>query len=162
MNAEVFHEIYSAHYKRVYNYIYGRILKREAAEDVTAEVFLAVWKNLSGFDAKKGSVTAWLYAIAANKSANYLKQAYLRHEVSVTEVPDAAEEETFSNPVNQASFRILSRLTDAEREFLLMRYELGFNSNEIAQMLGCTPSSIRTRYSRLLKKCRNLDMEGRR
>ena len=162
MNESVFHEIFTAHYKSVYNYVYGRLQKREAAEDVTEEVFLSVWQNLSGFDAKKGSMATWLYAIAANKSANYLKQAYLRHEISVTEIPDQADGTMFLNPRNRTSFRILSRLTDAEREFLMMRYEMGLSNHEVAQMLGKSPGSVSARYSRLLKKCRNLCMEGRR
>ena len=56
----------------------------------------------------------------------------------------------------------LSRLTDAEREFLMMRYEMGLSNHEVAQMLGKSPGSVSARYSRLLKKCRNLCMEGRR
>ena len=165
MNESVFHEIFTLHYKRVYNFIYGRLLKREAAEDVTEEVFLSVWKNLADFDAEKASMATWLYTIAANKTTNYLKQAYLRHEVSVTEFPDRAEQADgamFFDPQNRTSFRILSRLTDAEREFLMMRYEMGLDNNEIARMMGKTPNSVSARYSRLLKKCRVLAEKGRR
>ena len=161
MNEAVFREIFTAHYKSVYNFIYGRLLKREAAEDVTEEVFLSVWKNLADFDAKKGSMATWLYAIAANKATNYLKQAYLRHEVSVTEFPDRADGTIFFDPQNRTSFRILSRLTDEEREFLMMRYEMGLGNNEVAQMLGRSPGSVSARYSRLLRKCRALAEESR-
>ena len=164
MNEAVFREIFTAHYKGVYNFIYGRLLKREAAEDVTEEVFFSVWKNLADFDAKKGSMATWLYAIAANKTTNYLKQAYLRYEISVIEFPERAApagETMFFDPQNRTSFRILSRLTDEEREFLMMRYEMGLGNNEVAQMLGRSPGSVSARYSRLLKKCRALAEEGR-
>lgn len=152
---EFFSEIYSAYCKRIYNYIYGRIPNHEAAEDIAAEVFVAVWKNLWSYDASKGNMSTWLYTIAANKTTNYIKQARIRREVSVAELPEDTAQ-NFSDEANSLSSRILSRLTDEECEFLMMRYALGLSNEEIAKILGGTSSSISARYSRLLKKCRRL------
>ena len=57
---------------------------------------------------------------------------------------------------------IWSWLTDEEREFWMMRYEMKLSNREVAQRLGDTPGNVSARYRRLLKKCRALakDDEG--
>lgn len=53
-------------------------------------------------------------------------------------------------------FNILCRLTDAEKDFLGLRYGLEMTNDEIAQMLSITPKVVSDRYSRLLNKCRRI------
>ena len=57
---------------------------------------------------------------------------------------------------------VLSRLTDEEREFWMMRYEMKLSNREVAQRLGDTSDNVSARYRRLLRKCRVLakDDEG--
>ena len=45
-----FEKIYREYHRKVYNYVYWRVLQREAAEDLTADVFVAVAVNLDKFD----------------------------------------------------------------------------------------------------------------
>ena len=159
MNDRHFQEIYRTYYQCIYNYIYGRILRREAAEDVTAEVFLSAWKKLGNFDTAKGSMTTWLYAIAANKTTDYLKQAHLKHEVCLAALPETTEKKAAgesADPMNRLVLRVLNRLTEEERRFLMLRYEIGLTNDEIANMACVSPNAISARFYRLLKKCRKL------
>ena len=48
-----FEQICQKYSRKIYNYIYSRLLNREAAEDVTSEVFIKVMENLHRYDAKK-------------------------------------------------------------------------------------------------------------
>ena len=44
-----FEQIYRDYHKNVYNYIYGQILHREAAEDLTADVFVRTVRWATGW-----------------------------------------------------------------------------------------------------------------
>ena len=83
-----FEQIYRDYHKNVYNYIYGQILHREAAEDLTADVFVAVATHLGQFDPARGSLTAWIFTIARNLTQNYRLRASTRMEESRENLPD--------------------------------------------------------------------------
>ncbi|MBR4695594.1 MAG: sigma-70 family RNA polymerase sigma factor, partial [Selenomonadaceae bacterium] len=85
-------ELYNQYYRRIYNYIYGRILHRENAEDLTAEVFIAVYQNLSQMDEGRGSLATWMFAIARNAVRDFSRRSAFRREVS-GEVPDVTAPE---------------------------------------------------------------------
>lgn len=53
-------------------------------------------------------------------------------------------------------FNILCRLTEAERDFLELRYGFEMSNDEIAEMLNLTPKIVSDRYGRLLNKCRKI------
>ncbi len=57
---------------------------------------------------------------------------------------------------NRELFNILCRLTDAEKDFLGLRYGLEMSNDEIAKMLNITPKAVSDRYARLLNKCRKI------
>ncbi|MBR3722883.1 MAG: sigma-70 family RNA polymerase sigma factor [Selenomonadaceae bacterium] len=161
-----FQNIYSQYYRKIYNYVYMQLLHREIAEDVTSDVFFAVWKNLENFDPERGNISSWLFAIAHNAVKDYRKKAYFRHETSVWETPETpsqdflrqdGEEGTLKNPTNRRAYRILKKLTQDERHLLSLRYELDMTHEKIAHILGMNASAVRQKYSRLLAKCRKID-----
>lgn len=153
-----FAEIYQEYYRRVYNYAFGRLLHREEAEDATAEVFLIVLQNLQSYDPKRGGVGTWINRITHNVVENYCRKAYRRKEFSTPEVireKEGAWEP--DQPVNRRAYRILRQLSEEERKFLALRYELEMTNAEIGELLGLNPVSVSQRYHRLLEKCRKLD-----
>ena len=46
-----FEAVYREHWRKIYNYIYGRLLSAADAEEVTADVFIAAWENWEKYDA---------------------------------------------------------------------------------------------------------------
>ena len=163
-----FEQMYCQYYKKIYNYVYGLVLHREMAEDLTDDMFLAAWEHYDDFDPVRGSALSWLSSIARNRVVNYRTSAHTRHEISVWLVPERAdsdygwqekEEGTLENPVNWRTYRILKKLTDEEREFLSLRYGLEMTNGEIAQLIGSSPAAVSQKYHRLLEKCRRIDSE---
>lgn len=57
---------------------------------------------------------------------------------------------------NRELFNILCRLTDAEKDFLGLRYGLEMSNDEIAKIMNITPKAVSDRYARLLNKCRRI------
>lgn len=158
-----FEAIYRQYHKRVYNYIFGQILHREAAEDLTADVFVAVAANLLQFDSARGSLTAWIFTIARNLTQNFRLRASTRLEESRADLPErpveASQEwdNSLRSPASIRAERILAKLSEEERRFLELRYVLGLSNEQVGHITGATSAAVSQRYHRLLAKCRKLD-----
>ena len=59
--------------KPIYSFVYRNVGDVEAAEDITQEVFIRVWKNIRRFDLNK-DFKPWIFQIAKNASIDYLRK----------------------------------------------------------------------------------------
>ncbi len=59
-------EIVSAYSRRIFNLAYRFTSNVSAAEDLTQEVFVRIYKSLSKFDSKQGNLSNWLMRLARN------------------------------------------------------------------------------------------------
>lgn len=59
-------EIVSLYSRRIFNLAYRFTSSVEAAEDLTQEVFIRIYKTLDQYDAKQGDLTNWLMRLARN------------------------------------------------------------------------------------------------
>ena len=155
--------IYREYYKRIYNYIYGQILHREAAEDLTADVFVAVAAHIEQFESSRGNFATWLFTIARNITRNYHLRSSTRLEEYRGELPECAADtpkgwdESLRSPENIRTERILAHLSQEERRFLELRYVLDLSNEEIGRVIGASSDAVSQRFHRLLTKCRKLD-----
>ncbi|TLY49213.1 MAG: sigma-70 family RNA polymerase sigma factor, partial [Gammaproteobacteria bacterium] len=76
--------------RKVFGLAYSFLRDREAAEDVTQDVFIKVWRALPGFDGR-ASLSTWIYAIARNASLSALRARRPQSSLSDPEVMDAVE-----------------------------------------------------------------------
>lgn len=159
-----FEKIYREYYRKIYNYAYACFLHREEAEDATDEIFMAILENLHRFDEEKGKLSTWIWVVARHRVQDRFRKAYHRKEIPVNEVQETeaetaqflSDENSLQQVENRKLYQILKRLSDAEREFLVLRYEMELDNGEIAQLLGISRDTVCMRYVRLLRKCRSL------
>ena len=59
-------EIVSLYSRRIYNLAYRFTSRADAAEDLTQEVFVRVYRSLAQYDAKQGDLQNWLMRLARN------------------------------------------------------------------------------------------------
>ena len=74
-----FRELVAQHRDRVYNICYRMMGKREDAEDVAQEVFIAVFKTIDTFR-EESKFSTWLYRVAVNHCKNRIKYLARRHD----------------------------------------------------------------------------------
>jgi len=65
--------LFARHHARVYRFILRLVGSEAAAEDLTSDVFLCVWRQAARF-AARSSVTTWLLAIARYKAIAELRR----------------------------------------------------------------------------------------
>ena len=70
-----FEQIYAKFKDKVARYIYGKIPNEHDAEDLISDVFVKVFKGLSGFDERKASLSTWIYRITQNAVIDYFRTA---------------------------------------------------------------------------------------
>ena len=137
---------------------------REAAEELTQDVFLTAWRKAARFDSSRGRLSTWLMTIAHNLAVDRL-----RRETGVTrptlvlvdEVPERAgiDEEAVILE-RDAAVRALSSLSNAERRLLARAYFRGLTAREIAESDGIPLGTVKTRLRAALIKVRRAN-EGK-
>lgn len=131
---------------------------REAAEELTQDVFLTAWRKAARFDAARGRLSTWLMTIAHNLAVDRLrKETGVSRPtlVLVDEVPDVAsidEEEVLME--RDLAVRALSSLTEAERRLLVRAYFRGLTAREISESDGVPLGTVKTRLRSALIKVR--------
>ena len=156
-----FEEVYNEHFSYIYNIVYARVLNRTEAEDLVSDVFFKAMDKFSGFDPKKASVKTWLCTIARNRLIDYYRSSARTRSVLMADddMKDFPVEDDYSveqDDINKEAHRILSLLSDEERELINMRYFMDLKNPEIAEKLGISSKAVCERYRRLLKKCEDL------
>lgn len=63
------------HQQSIFRFATGLLGNRDEAQDVTQEVFLAAFANLSGYDSTRAAFPTWLFTMARNRCINLLKRS---------------------------------------------------------------------------------------
>jgi RNA polymerase sigma-70 factor (ECF subfamily) len=130
--------------KRIFNYLLRLVGDREEALDLSQDVFLKAWQNLKKLeDADRFS--SWLFRIAHNEAFSLLR----RHKPTSELIGDPTKIDRSARlyPVELtlAVERALTVLSDDQREAVLLKIYQGFKFEEMADILGCPVSTIKSR-----------------
>jgi RNA polymerase sigma-70 factor (ECF subfamily) len=136
---------------------------REAAEELTQDVFLTAWRKAARFDPARGRLSTWLMTIAHNLAVDRLRRdtGISRPTlVLVDEVPegDAVDEEHLLLERDRA-MRALACLSDSERRLLARAYFRGLTAREIAEADRIPLGTVKTRLRTALIKVRKANVE---
>jgi RNA polymerase sigma factor (sigma-70 family) len=165
-NDDAIRALYARFSRPVYSLGMRLLGTREAAEELTQDVFVTAWRKAARFDATRGRLSTWLMTIAHNLAVDRL-----RRETGVTrptlvlvdEVPDAPgvdEEDVLLE--RDAAMRALSSLSDAERTLLARAYFRGLTAREIAESDGIPLGTVKTRLRAALIKVRRANEDKER
>ena len=145
-----FAELYEEHFPRIYAYIAKRIHERDAAQDLTAEVFQSALANLQGYEWRGVPFAAWLYRIAANAVADHWKKVS-RPSASGWVI---AREESDAIERRATLFRLVDRLPGNQRRVVIMRFAEGRSIREVARQIGRSEGAVKQLQWRALQKLR--------
>jgi RNA polymerase sigma-70 factor (ECF subfamily) len=132
-------------YRKFAPLVHGILLSRMPAEDVpdlVQEVFLAAFKGIGSLR-EPDAVGGWLVRMARNYAAGYYRSRRPAEELP----EDVAGQHTPHAEATEAMLAIRS-LPDAYSETLILRLVEGMTGDEIAQLTGLSPGSVRVNLHR--------------
>ena len=147
---ESFNLLVSRWEKRVYNYLLRITANREDALDLTQDAFLKAYQNLRKLD-DPGRFAPWLFRIAHNEAYSMFRKR--KPETDVDEIePEATETKitvggssVFPIELSLAVASALDRLSTDQREAVVLKIYQGFKFEEMAEILSCPVSTIKSR-----------------
>lgn len=71
---EAYRVLVERHEHSVFGFLHGMLQNASDVEDLAQEVFMAAFKHLSFFDARRAKFSTWLLTIAHNRCCNHLKR----------------------------------------------------------------------------------------
>jgi RNA polymerase sigma-70 factor, ECF subfamily len=154
--------LFLRHQSRVYRFIKRIVHDHAQAEDLTSEVFLAVWRR-AGFFQGRSRVSTWLCGIARHKALAALEATppICRDEEVMLTVCDPApspEGELYAKEKMEALPRALAALTREHRQVIDLIYYRGKSIKEIAGILGIGLNTVKTRMFYARKRLADLMM----
>jgi RNA polymerase sigma-70 factor (ECF subfamily) len=164
INAEVFENIFEAHYKRVYNFCAYRINNHDETEDLVSTVFEKVIIKYGTYRPSAVPMEAWIITIAKNVVNDYFRQNKKKACIPLEFVSDAAasgqpEEILITREDNAALMRALNTLTEKERNIVAMKFAASLKNVDIASIMSLSESNVGAIIHRSLKKMKRV-LEG--
>ena len=139
-----FERVYDALISDIYAY-FNICFGAEAAEDLTQEIFLRVWKAIDA-EQPPDNWRAWVFRCAVNLKNDYLRRAYLARGAQEHFIKNA--EPSASDDMQNLCVRLAFDALDRDTRELLTLKNLGFKSEEIGALLGVSASAVRTRLQK--------------
>jgi len=129
----------------------------EAAQELTQDTFVAVWRKAGQYDPTRGRLSTWIMVIAHNLGVDRLRRDSRRPLAFVEDVERLAEEtvEAESRIVDRlAAGEMLAVLSAAERRLVLLAYYRGWTAREISLHDATPLGTVKTRLRSALIKLR--------
>lgn len=156
----------------IYALAYRVIGREEEARDVVQEAFLRAYRSLGGFRGQ-AKFSSWLYRITLNLCRDWIRRHRRAPFVETPEGIDivelageaepgeTAEEAVARKDLGAFVSRALDALSEEQRTAIVLKEYQGLTFQEIADLLGCPLSTVKTRlYQGLVVLRRELEQQG--
>ena len=159
--------LYKKYVRKIYSYIYCRTGSRHDAEDLTARTFYRALANIDRYESKGFPFSAWLYRIAHNLVANWLRDRSRHPVISLDQLAPTSRRDTIAieyqaeaNDEREALLEAIRRLHPDRQQLLILKLMEGMSNVDIGQVLGRSEGAIKSLYFRTLIALRE-DLEKR-
>jgi RNA polymerase sigma-70 factor (ECF subfamily) len=149
----------------IFHVAYRMLGDSAEAADAVQEIFLKVFRNIAGFKGE-AALKTWIFKIAFSEILNRLRWWKRRHRYATTSLDDqpngngvrAAHSVASSSPTPEQVLQskeeegaiqlALSRLSKDHRSIIVLRDIEGFSYTEIADVLGVSIGTVKSRLAR--------------
>ena len=155
--------LFERYNKRIYNFLARMTLDRALAEDLTQNVFLRIIKYRSSY--REGArFQSWIYQIARNVFSDHYQTNKNRFSdfVDVEKIRDRMPDNEDSEQQDEKELllhRSMARLTEEQREVLVLTRFQQMKYEEVAVLLDTTVANIKVKVHRALIRLREYYFE---
>lgn len=152
-------EIVSAYSRRIFNLAYRFTSNAEAAEDLTQEVFIRIYRTLDQYDAKQGDLSNWLMRLARNlviddyrhrqrNPQNTMADAVDDHQYHLRAVGASAQKEVERRELAAQVQEGIDKLPPDLKTCVILRDIEELSYQEIVDVLQIPEGTVKSRINR--------------
>jgi RNA polymerase sigma-70 factor, ECF subfamily len=133
---------------------------RDMADDLAQETLVKAWQSRHMF-AQGTNLKAWLFTILRNQFYSDRRRAWRQapwDEEAAERIPGSTAEQTWAAELSDTA-RALSRLSDEQREALILVGAGGFSYETAAAICNCAVGTVKSRVARARKSLLSI-LEG--
>lgn len=149
--------LYERHRLSVFRFLRARTTDDEAAADLTAAAFERALAAMPRYRPSGGGVLAWLFRIARNAAIDAARRGSalpLVSDIVDTERTLSPEETALAGESRRALLAAVNRLSEVEREAIVLRYASRLTAREIGAVLGKSEGATQKLLNRALASIR--------
>jgi RNA polymerase sigma-70 factor, ECF subfamily len=170
LSASDFTKAYDMYAPQIYRHVLGRVSQKEAAEDLTSQVFLKTWDYVAKGGQTIGNIRALLYRIAHNLITDHYRKRKFE-TVDIDALPEnlrasvqakGFEKRTEDREIVLSMERAIARLENEYRDVIVWRFIDELSIEEITAISGKTPNAVYVAVHRALKKLKKIIEEDER
>jgi RNA polymerase sigma-70 factor (ECF subfamily) len=164
-DAEAFEALYNLHKRRVYSLCLRMTANTAAAEDLTQEAFLQLFRKIGTFRGESAFST-WLHRMAVNVVLMQLRKKGLpvvpleetmEGEEEAPRKEPGAEDPRLAGSIDRMQLQLsIEALPPGYRMIFLLHDVEGYEHNEIAEMVGCSIGNSKSQLHKARMKLREL------
>jgi RNA polymerase sigma-70 factor, ECF subfamily len=159
--SSAFGPLYDHYQPMIYRFVLVKVGRREDAEDITHQVFVAAWQNLKGYEHRGHPFSSWLYQIARNQIVDHYRAK--RNDISF----DKVDPESFVAALNiqlDLSIKLqLEKVRDAittlkpdYQDVIILRFIEDLPLKEVAAAMEKTEGAIKLMQHRAIKELKKI------
>ncbi len=146
--------LYEHYYRDIYSYIFYRVNDTSTAEDLSAEVFVRMIRQLPSFLDQGRPFISWLYTLAKKVIQDYKRnpeQLVTARQISGSASNDRIQDQGRDQQALGCFQRALQHLTEAHKEIIIHRFVEGKSVKDIAELTNQSKRYVRTLQLNALK-----------
>ena len=161
-DTQAFEVLYDRHSRAAYSLAYRMMNGRQAAEDLTQDAFLKVWRAATSYRVDRGGVRTWILSIVHNQGIDQLcshashRRTQDKVEASAPKSePSEAFAQSWRNSQRDQVREALNTLPQEQLKILELAYFSGYTHVELAELLDLPLGTVKGRMRLGLKKLRD-------
>ncbi|MGM9987205.1 MAG: sigma-70 family RNA polymerase sigma factor [Bacillaceae bacterium] len=142
--------------KGIVHKVLGKSANEGMIEECINDIFLSIWDNSKKFHGDSTDFKKWICAIAKFKAIDYYRSSSKKNEFpfDYIELPNqqTVEGELIRLENNEELLAMIHQLAPIDQKIFIMKFLLGYTSEEIGRTLGITRTALDNRIYRGKKK----------
>lgn len=156
-------ELFERYYREIYAYVFRQCGERELSMDLTQDIFIAAFQGLYSFDSRKAVFRTWLYRVASNKVTDHYRSRSFREKQREIPIEELSSDIPYDEDVLEKLVRkehiahIMEIVSCYELVWVRIFQMKCFEDRtfaEIAEALGISENTAKTRYYTIIKRLR--------
>ncbi|HEY3414866.1 MAG TPA: sigma-70 family RNA polymerase sigma factor [Armatimonadota bacterium] len=159
--------LFGRHHRRIYSIVFGMLRNDADASDATQEAFVRAFRSLDRLEAE-GAYGGWLAQIAVNVCRDILKRPRIvsrsldepmtdtesEYKLEIPDWTDSPERTSINQELKDVVNRAIGTLSDDHRAVITLHHIEGIDVLEIAEILGVSEGTVKSRLSRARSELR--------